>query len=314
MNERHIAILSSNHVSYDLALLYVSGGHKVTILTSDTTEALTYIGQRLDKFVQQDVLKGNLSKQQQLELISFSSHLTDAVLGATIVQECLTDDLDIRTSMLRSLDKLVGDDVIMISCNTSLMPSKLSECLSHRKNFVVVNHIEPLYFLPAMEVVPAPWTDAAVVESCSRFFKQLGQKPAILKKEVPGFLINRVQSMLYREAYRLVHDGVITGEECDILMTEGIGLRYALMGGWEAVYLDCTGMYSLVERYGDMVYDTQKDLRPAVLMGGETLHSIEKSVQRVAGGVEKISDRRHKMEDKIAALDKLKRDMDKQHT
>ena len=65
--------------------------------------------------------------------------------------------------------------------------------------------IEPLYFLPAMEVVPAPWTDAAVVESCSRFFKQLGQKPAILKKEVPGFLINRVQSMLYREAYRLVH-------------------------------------------------------------------------------------------------------------
>ena len=83
-----------------------------------------------------------------------------------------------------------------------LLLQKYSQQISHDFSFP---QIEPLYFLPAMEVVPAPWTDAAVVESCSRFFKQLGQKPAILKKEVPGFLINRVQSMLYREAYRLVH-------------------------------------------------------------------------------------------------------------
>ncbi|XP_012944178.1 lambda-crystallin [Aplysia californica] len=315
MSEGHIAILSCNAVSLSYATLYISGGHRVVLYGEDAevSEKVTAdIQELLSTYEEKGLLKGSLSRAEQGALVSCSCSLVETVSGAFLVQDCLPDKLETKRKVWQSTDQWVRDDVILVSSATTLMPSQLSEKLAHKNRFVVVNHVDPLYYLRAMEVVPAKWTDPDVVTKTVALLKELGQTPATLKKEIPGFLINRVQSMLMREAYRLVHDGVISADECDTLMTEGIGLRYALMGPWEAVYLDASGMYSLQERYGDMVYKAQLDLKPELPMVGETVDRMQASMERVAGPSSNGAKRMKALESKVAAFAKLKQDFDEE--
>ena len=119
-----------------------------------------------------------------------------------------------------------------------------------RHRCLVVHPINPPYLIPAAEVVPAPWTAPEVVERTRAFLVAAGQAPIVMKRELDGFIMNRMQGALLEEAFRLVADGYATVEDVDIGIREGLALRWSFMGPFETIDLNAPGgVRDYVDRY-----------------------------------------------------------------
>ncbi|GFR98130.1 lambda-crystallin-like protein [Elysia marginata] len=172
----------------------------------------------------------------------------------------------------------------------------------------------PPFYAPATEVVPASWTDADVKEKTIALLKEVGQVPVVLNKEIAGFVLNRIQYSIMGECYRLIRDGVVSPEDVDTIMSQGLGMRYAFMGPWETAYLNADGMIKYGESYSDMILGIQQDFGPPERMEGPTLEHINESMRKLAGPEESIPERRRWRDRRLTALAKLKKDMDKADT
>ncbi len=200
----------------------------------------------------------------------------------------------------------------MSSSTSALLPSLISAELAHKSRFIVSHPTNPPFYAPATEVVPASWTDKDVVEKTVKLIKEVGQAPVVLKKEITGFVLNRIQYAIMAEAYNLIRDGIVSPEDCDVIMSQGLGMRYAFMGPWETAHLNAEGMESYRVRYADMIYNIQQDFKPPEKMGGPTLDVIQRGMENIAGPLESLPERRQWRDRRLVALAKLKASLDKQ--
>ncbi|EDO27740.1 predicted protein, partial [Nematostella vectensis] len=159
------------------------------------------------------------------------------------LQECTPENLELKKKVFQNLEAtLSSSEVILASSTSCIMPSKFTESLQLRQRCIVAHPINPPYYVPLVEVIPAPWTDASVIEQTIKLMKDIGQSPVLLKKETNGFIVNRLQYALIAEAWRLVEEGICSPEDVDTTMTEGLGLRYSLIGPFETMHLNADGM------------------------------------------------------------------------
>ena len=139
---------------------------------------------------------------------------------------------------------------MLASSTSAILPSAFTEALKGRARCLVVHPINPPYLIPAAEVVPAPWTDAAVVERAAAFLRAAGHAPIVMKREIDGFVMNRMQGALLEEAFRLVAEGYASVEDVDIGIREGLALRWSFMGPFETIDLNAPGgVRDYAERY-----------------------------------------------------------------
>jgi len=296
-------------------MLFASGGYRVSVYDvepAQTQAAKVDIQKQLDKLDEQGLLRGSLSKEEQFANISYTESLENCVSGAFFIQECIPERLELKKSVWGKIETLMSKDAIMSSSTSALLPSLISEGLTHRNRFIVSHPTNPPFYAPATEVVPASWTDADVVEKTVALLKEIGQAPVVLKKEITGFVLNRIQYAILAETYNLIRDGVVSPEDCDVIMSQGLGMRYAFMGPWETAHLNADGMYSYRDRYADMIYGIQQDFKPPEKMGGETLDVIQHGMENVAGPLEHLEQRRQWRDRRLVALAKLKASLDKE--
>ncbi|KAK2550588.1 Lambda-crystallin-like protein [Acropora cervicornis] len=143
--------------------------------------------------------------------------------------------------------------------------------------------INPPYYVPLVEVVPAPWTDSKITEATVAILKEIGQSPVVMKKEVNGFLLNRLQYAVIMEAWRLVEDGVCSAEDVETTMTEGLGLRYSLLGPFETMHLNAN------EQGGPRS------------LSGNTLDKLEEELSKTMP-LDQLNKRRELRDQRLAAL------------
>lgn len=311
---KNIAVIGSGLIGRSFTMLFASGGYSVTVYDVEPQQnqsAKEDIWRQLSMLESQGLLRGSLSKEQQFANISYTESLEKAVTGVFFIQECVPERLDIKQAVWTKVEKLMSPSTIMSSSTSAILPSKISEKLTHRNRFVVSHPTNPPFYAPATEVVPASWTDQDVVDTTVRLLKEVGQAPVVLKKEIRGFVLNRIQYAILAETWNLIRDGVVSPEDCDVIMSHGMGVRYAFMGPWETAYLNADGMYSYSERYADMIIGIQQDFKPPERMDGPTLDVIQKGMENVAGPVENLSVRRQWRDRRLIALAKLKAEMDK---
>lgn len=151
------------------------------------------------------------------------------------------EKLELKADVFKQLDEVASDDIVLGSSTSCFLPSLFSQSLKHRSQVVVAHPVNPPYYIPLIEVVPAPWTSDEVVKRTRALLEDIGQKPVTLKKEVPGFSLNRIQYAILNECWRQIADGVMSVEDVDTVMSDGLGLRYAFMGPYETAHLNAKG-------------------------------------------------------------------------
>ncbi|XP_064613854.1 lambda-crystallin-like [Liolophura sinensis] len=310
--DKKIGIVGSGLIGRSWCMLFASVGYQVSVYDSDprqVSSALADIQQQLQELSASGLLRGSLTAEEQCQRVSAAKDMEDCVQGAKFVQECVPEVLDIKKEIFAKLDDLAGDNTILSSSTSSMVPSLFTRGIKKRAHAIVCHPTNPPYYCPLVEVVPSPWTDPEVLEQTVALMREIGQSPVIIKKEIDGFALNRIQYAIMGECWRLINDGVISVEDMDKVMSDGLGMRYAFLGPLETAYLNADGFHVYAERYGEMFLRIQKSFGEPIPMSGSSLDRIHNELNKVTP-VENISSRRQWRDRRLAALAKLKSDMD----
>ncbi|MBA2475029.1 MAG: 3-hydroxyacyl-CoA dehydrogenase [Actinobacteria bacterium] len=173
--------------------------------------------------------------------VRFAGTLAEALEGATHVQECAPESLELKRSLFAELDGLAPADAVLATSSSALTAGEIAAHLPGRARCLVAHPGNPPYLLPVVELVPAPFTDADVVERTRALFEGVGMSPVVVRRELEGFVFNRLQGALLREAYCLVRDGVASVEDVDRVVRDGLGRRWAVLGPFETAELNTRG-------------------------------------------------------------------------
>lgn len=273
-----VAIVGSGFIGRAWAISFARAGHTVALWDADAGapgKALSYIDGLLPDLAAQDLLNGNSAADVRIRMRAAAS-LEEALGDADYVQENTPEKLEIKRAIFARLDAAAPPDAILASSTSALLPSSFTQELAGRARCIVVHPLNPPYLIPAAEVVPAPWTDADVIERTASFLRGAGHAPIVMKRELDGFVMNRLQGALLEEAFRLVESGHASVEDIDIGLREGLALRWSFMGPFETIDLNApAGVRDYVERYGGLYKHLHSTMQKRADWNGPVLDTIE---------------------------------------
>lgn len=185
--------------------------------------------------------------------ITLGGGLAEALDGTTYVQECGPEQIDAKRALFTELERQAAPGAVLASSTSGIVASRFAGHLDSRGRCLVAHPVNPPHLAPLVEVAPAPFTDAAAVETTMALMRAVAQAPILIRREVDGFVLNRLQGALLTEALRLHAAGVVDAEGIDLAMTEGLGMRWAFAGPMETIDLNAPGgLADYVARYGAM--------------------------------------------------------------
>ncbi|HET6519663.1 MAG TPA: 3-hydroxyacyl-CoA dehydrogenase [Geminicoccaceae bacterium] len=206
-----------------------------------------------------------------------AASLAEALRGAAYVQESVAEDVAVKLAVFEELDAVAEDDAVLASSTSGIPASAFTERLARRRRCLVAHPLNPPYLIPLVELCPAPWTDPAAVERARAVLEQAGQVPVLVRREVEGFIVNRLQGALLHAAFALVEEGVAGAEDVDRAVKHGLGLRWSFMGPFETIDLNAPGgIADYVRRYGPLYLKIAQDQGPAHPWGERLLARIER--------------------------------------
>ncbi|XP_053564501.1 lambda-crystallin homolog [Bombina bombina] len=311
----NIMIIGSGLIGRSWAMVFASGGFPVKlydVVKEQVASALEDIRKQMGELKKADMLRGTLSAEDQMALISGCSDLKSALEGAIFIQECVPENLELKRKIFAELDLHVSDAAIISSSTSALSPSKMFNGLKHVRNCIVAHPVNPPYYVPLVELVPHPETEASTVERTYDLMKKIGQCPVKLTKEIEGFVLNRLQFAVFGEAWRLVQDDVISPQDLDLVMSEGLGMRYAFLGPLETTHLNAEGFKSYLERYGEGIKRVLATFGPLPEFTGEGAEKIEQALwEDKPNQKDQLKARREWRDTCLSHLAKLKNQMKK---
>uniref|UniRef100_F1L3G5 Lambda-crystallin n=2 Tax=Ascaris TaxID=6251 RepID=F1L3G5_ASCSU len=293
--------------------LFASAGYNVCLydISAEKIEAAKKsIEKKLRLLEIDDLLRGPGTASEQFKNVSSTLDLAECLAGSIYCQESTTESEQSKKEIFSKMDELASDDLILASSTSTIPASHFTERLKRRSQCLVSHPINPPLFIPLVEIVPSPWTSEDVVMRTCAVMRTIGQSPVRLQREIVGFALNRIQFAIIAEAWRLVKEGVLSPEDVDIVMKDGLGPRYAFYGPLGVMHMNANGIEDYMNRFAGGMVNVLRDLGPtptfeeseARTMVTEALNA-EMPVSRMA---EFVADR----ERRLAELCKLKKRFD----
>ena len=250
-----VALIGCGLIGQSWAISFLRVGFDVSLfdpVEGVTVQAKENIKAKLSDLQNHGLLE-NKNISDYLDKIHLARDISQAVGGSIYVQESGPEDLDIKKELTKNIDAATPDD-IPIASSTSGIPTSLYASDVQGKYRCLVSHpINPPHLIPAVEIVPAPFTSEAITQNVKEIIISIDKEPLELKKEIPGFVVNRLQGALLSEAFNLVKDGISTAEDIDKAISQGLGLRWSFMGPFQTIHLNAPeGIAGYVERYEKM--------------------------------------------------------------
>jgi L-gulonate 3-dehydrogenase len=237
-----VAIVGAGTIGIGWAVALGRGGLGVRLHDPDGAQlerAMADVAARLAELEEFDLL--DEPARTVLARVSPCPVLVEAVAGVVYIQECGPEQLELKQRIVAELDALTPRETIIASSSSAITASAMAAGVPGRERCLVVHPGNPPYLLPVVELVPAPFTREDVVERAHVLLEGAGLSPVLVRVELEGFVFNRLQGALLREAYALVRDGVASVADIDRIVTDGLGRRYSVVGPFETSDLNVRG-------------------------------------------------------------------------
>ncbi|WP_332613298.1 3-hydroxyacyl-CoA dehydrogenase [Achromobacter sp. ESBL13] len=259
------AIIGTGLIGQGWAIVFARMGWRVRLHDVNAAmlaEARTLILQQLHELQAQGLLT---DADTIIDRVHVADSLADAVKGACYIQENSPEKVDIKRALFTELDAVAEPDAVIGSSTSSIPASQFTEHLPGRHRCLVAHPVNPPYLIPVVELCPAPWTSPEALEAASRIMAAIGQKPVRLRREIEGFILNRLQGALLHEAFRLAKEGIASVEDIDTTVKDGLGLRWSFMGPFETIDLNAPGgIADYCARYGGLYQSIGADQTESV--------------------------------------------------
>lgn len=227
-----VAVVGTGVIGRSWAQLFARKGCETRLYDRDP-EQLAKAVSWIDEDLEHRTVEGEFAADVVAAMrsrISLHDSLHLAVQGADYVQESGPEQLEVKQALYRELDMAAAPAAILASSTSALDMTAIAEGLEGAGRCIIAHPTNPPHVIPVVEILPGKGTTDDVLRQTCTFMKRIGQTPVVLSEYVPGFLLNRMQAALIREAMSLVQRGVADVDAIDAVIRDGLGLRWALMG------------------------------------------------------------------------------------
>lgn len=239
---RKVAIIGGGTIGVGWAIVFAGSGFDVSIFEPDQNRRSRLIEEAKQRL--EDMNRFGLIDETVpgiLRRINPTTGLQAAVVGTVHVQECVPESADLKRGIFAEVLRVAGPETTVGSSSSAIPVSAVAQDLVGRGRCLVAHPGNPPYLLPIVEVVPASFTEAETVNSVMQLMSNAGMLPVKVNFEIEGFVFNRLQGALLREAYCLVRDGVISPADVDLVVTNGLGRRWSIIGPFATAELNTRG-------------------------------------------------------------------------
>ena len=281
MSDPKFSIVGSGSIGIGWAIVFARAGYKVKVYDIEESALRNFeiqVKNRLELLDENKLLTS--SPKKIMAKIQTTLDLAEAVAGADYVQECGPENLEVKREVFTKLVGLAKPDAILASSSSALRPSEFSSEITSNERCLVVHPGNPPYLISIAEVVPAKFTSEQSIKTCTDLLTKVGIIPIRVNNEPQGFVFNRLQGAILREAYCLVRDGVISPTDLDLIVTEGLGKRWSIVGPFATSALNVRGgIRAHVARMGKSYFEMGRER-------GQNDPWDEALVERVAADIE----------------------------
>ena len=196
--------------------------------------------------------KIGLHKNASIKNLTYHNNLKDALKDTSFVQENAPEKEKLKTSLLKEIDQLLDKKILIASSSSGLLPTKIQSKCKFPNRVLIGHPFNPVYLLPLVEIVKGKKTSQQSALKLKKIYKDIGMKPLMVRKEIEGYISDRLQEALWRESLHLIKDGIASTEEIDDAIVYGPGLRWAFMGVCLTFHLAGgeEGMKHMLEQFG----------------------------------------------------------------
>ncbi|HEX4246466.1 MAG TPA: 3-hydroxyacyl-CoA dehydrogenase NAD-binding domain-containing protein [Pseudonocardia sp.] len=232
---RRITVVGAGTIGISWAALFL--GHRLRVTINDPApDVESRVHTELAELAPMLAELG-LATEGLTDGLSFEPDLEEAVRDADVVVENGPENLDFKRQLFGRIEKVVTAETLLLTSTSGTRVTDIARDLARPGRLLVGHPFNPPHLVPLVEIVPGEHTDPAAVAEAVEFYRALGKKPMVLRKEVPGFVANRLQAALFREAVYLVEQGVVDIGELDEVVTSSIGMRWAACGPFRTFHL-----------------------------------------------------------------------------
>lgn len=246
-----IGIVGAGVIGRGWAFVFARAGHTVRLFDAQPDTARAALDRLREDLTVFKESRFSDSIDAAFERLSPVDDIEEALGDATYVQESIREELSAKTEIFQRMDQIAAPEAILASSCSTIPPSDFLSDVDGRQRCIVAHPFNPPYLMPLVEIVPSKWTSEQTVEAVTALQDSVGQQPVLVRKEVVGYIGNRLQAAVVNEAMHLVGQGAIAPEDLDTTLRLGLGLRWALMGPFETMDLNADGgVEEYIEKFG----------------------------------------------------------------
>ncbi len=256
--KKKVALIGCGLIGQSWAISFLNAGFCVSLFDPGkgvTAQAKEKIEAKLsDLQVNGLIKKTNIC--DYMTKIHLAEDISSAVRDSIHIQESGPEDLDVKNELTKKIDAVAAENIPIASSTSGIPASLYASDVKGQYRCLVAHPINPPHLIPAVEIVPALFTSTPIIEAVKDIIISIDKEPLELNKEIPGFVVNRLQGALLNEAFKLVKDGISSAENIDKAISEGLGLRWSFMGPFQTIHLNAPeGIAGYVKRYEEMYKD-----------------------------------------------------------
>ena len=236
-----IAIIGSGLIGRAWAMVFARGSWNVALydaVDGAADQALGLVAEGLAELARHGLVSDPKGAAVRVRA---AKSVADALDGASLVQENVPETVEAKRAIFAELDALAAPETILASSTSAIVASLFTELLKGRARCLVAHPVNPPHLVPIVELAGAPWTAPETIARAKQVYESVNQVPIVVRREIDGFIVNRLQGALLAEAFRLVGEGYVSPQDLDKTIKDGLGLRWSFMGPFATIELNAPG-------------------------------------------------------------------------